>query len=502
MALYPEKIRPYDPLITPIDADSFADEPQELVFVALERRMIPILTGLAWRACWMDAWAGTQQNRRLGYLAAHDTIRRLQDYLDISMGIESVRVNGCNLEILIDGQWQFAGDISVCAVPGPQGPPGPQGIAGPQGPEGPPGPEGPQGPEGPPGGQQQVPPPTIGPDYERQACGMAQAFGEYLIKEFEKSLEVIRDTAGAGTILGDYVIALLDEIPIIGTVAELVGAFVETAEEVANELLSVLRPQFEDDLTRELYCALLCVENLDITEALKIVQDRTALYPPYGPLLIFIGQAFSLWLPALDRDKIRARWLAYQDETSNDCAFIYECGECPELWCVALDARNTDGLTLIDNSHQWAGASRPSVASGNAGQWVSGVGYQARDITQVNGTNSRLLSAFIDLGGNYEISRVVIELDFQIGSGTFGDSQYIWGLVNDAFLPTPFLRLSSGQAVSGESITLEGSLSAICDRITFFLRPDATGALTGSVTLRAVKIYGRGPAPSIWAPCP
>ncbi|CAG1013087.1 hypothetical protein ANRL4_04834 [Anaerolineae bacterium] len=68
------------------------------------------------------------------------------------------RQTDCLLEYSTDGgqTWLEAADLSVCAIPGPQGDPGPtgpQGPAGPQGPQGAPGQDGVDGQDGAPGGQ-------------------------------------------------------------------------------------------------------------------------------------------------------------------------------------------------------------------------------------------------------------------------------------------------------------------------------------------------------------
>jgi len=68
------------------------------------------------------------------------------------------RQTDCLLEYSTDGgqTWLEAADLSVCAIPGPQGDPGPtgpQGPAGPQGPQGAPGQDGMDGQDGAPGGQ-------------------------------------------------------------------------------------------------------------------------------------------------------------------------------------------------------------------------------------------------------------------------------------------------------------------------------------------------------------
>lgn len=181
--------------------------------------------------------------------------------------------------------------------------------------------------------------------------------------------------------------------------------------------------------------------------------------------------------------------------------WVVLCGSCGDTWCKTVDLSTNDALVIVNNSHSWMGSSRPNASSGNAGLWVSGTGYSTRNITQVNGTQSKALYAFIDLGGDYDLTEVEIELDFTLGAGSWGDAQYLWGVNDNTFLSSPFVRYSSSQAVTGEGITISGSLAVTCDRVVIFLRPDAVTPLTGSCTLRRVTLRGTGNAPLLWSDC-
>ncbi len=150
----PEVIRPYDVRLNPrpVPSEGVFDAPT--VKICVNSTWVSHVDGVLERLLYRDAWLGNQAEvqRALGevrkLLAALARIGSCED-----MAITDIRVNGCSLEVQYDnsGDWVIVGDLTACAVPGPQGPQGEPGEPGPPGQDGAPGEPGPQGPQGEPG---------------------------------------------------------------------------------------------------------------------------------------------------------------------------------------------------------------------------------------------------------------------------------------------------------------------------------------------------------------
>ncbi len=149
----PHLIRFYAPFTRalPVPSAGVFDDPKTCVSV--NESWASILLGALEPLRWDDMWAGGDKQALLGQVEA--LIAAFAEGNCTPM-ISGLRVNGCDLEVQYgdDPAWVVVGDLTACAVPGPQGeqgPAGPQGIQGETGPQGPQGIQGIQGEQGPAG---------------------------------------------------------------------------------------------------------------------------------------------------------------------------------------------------------------------------------------------------------------------------------------------------------------------------------------------------------------
>lgn len=176
--------------------------------------------------------------------------------------ITAIRVNGCDLEVQVDGDetWIVVGDLTDCAVPGPQGPPGdtgPQGPPGNDGEDGAPGEQGPPGEDGDPGITE--PDPAPGDNTEAQRCGMA----EYLANHMEDILDEILTQLESGVNAASAVSAAVALIG--GGVAGLVISAAVTS--VISAGIGLVRGQSTLEFWRGVKCSLrdILTENTTVT---------------------------------------------------------------------------------------------------------------------------------------------------------------------------------------------------------------------------------------------
>lgn len=132
------------------------------------------------------------------------------------MGIENIRIDGCDLQITYDGtEWVTVGDLTDCAVPGPPGPPGADGLNGSDGAPGAPGATGPKGDKGdkgdPGNGGSVYSPPTT--DDTEALCGIAT----YLTSWHDGIWRNYLDQAAAGADVAEATVNAIQAVVIVIT---------------------------------------------------------------------------------------------------------------------------------------------------------------------------------------------------------------------------------------------------------------------------------------------
>lgn len=263
--------------------------------------------------------------------------------------VQDIRINGCNLEALIDGVWVVKGDLTDCAVPGPQGEQGPQGIQGEpgetgpqgiQGIQGPTGATGPQGPAGPPGADcdcttapAPAPDPPGTPSDELK-CGAATYLAAWSTDVFGDSLVNIQQSVTAAKILADLVTDLISAIPVVGAVVDAVVDFaVDVAAKDINDLIGQNNTAFREMQQCWLYCRL-DDDGVMTQEILDEWINFNLFLLPQGPLLTLIGQSFGLFLGSLGLEQVRYRTYLGSLTPSATCE-VCDCDEepeeCPEI---------------------------------------------------------------------------------------------------------------------------------------------------------------------------
>lgn len=149
------RIFPYAPRTSPLKIPSAGIFDSPNFCVGINAEWLGHVLGVLEALDQQDAWLGTAEEI---YLARQEVQKLMSAFEEQCVPqIEDIRIQGCNLQVLINGFWVTVGDLTSCSVPGPEGPAGPPGPQGPQGPEGvegsagetgTPGSAGPQGPPG------------------------------------------------------------------------------------------------------------------------------------------------------------------------------------------------------------------------------------------------------------------------------------------------------------------------------------------------------------------
>lgn len=156
----PELVRPFDVRFSPAPVPETGVFDAPTVRVCVNSAWASHVDGMLERLLYRDAWTGSDAEIERAVGEIRKLLATLGQIGDCdTMAITAIRMNGCDLEVQYDGlpDWVKVGDMTTCAVPGPQGPPGPpgqdgaDGAPGPAGPKGDKGDTGDTGPQGPPG---------------------------------------------------------------------------------------------------------------------------------------------------------------------------------------------------------------------------------------------------------------------------------------------------------------------------------------------------------------
>ncbi len=264
------RVKEYDPVFRP---QPIPDLSGEFVCIVLDQVWIPYLMGVVERLAWEDAWQGTDEEKRQAVGMVEDLFVALDggNCGESELSIVGIRVNNCLLEVAFSTDpeaWVVVGNLSACAIPGPQGPPGEQG---PQGEQGPPGEQGPQGEQGPPGAQGPAGPqgePGICPDCidektppapptcdATNVCAAAHGSVNYVLDTISSFIDLrVNESAQASTILD-----ALGRVPVLGEISEAIRLFPQFLTEVTNNDLTQIKaeisvPDFRTAWAEYLYC--------------------------------------------------------------------------------------------------------------------------------------------------------------------------------------------------------------------------------------------------------
>lgn len=363
----------------PIPAADVFDEPS--VPICVNQDWASIILGALEPLRWDDLWQGQSLESKQHVLG------QVQALMFALMGagacamIEEIRVNGCALEVRYRGTtaWLVVGDLTSCAVPGPQGEPGvpgadglpgadgqdgasaelrktdthiqwrqdddeptwtnlvpladlkgakgdtgAQGPAGPQGEQGPAGPQGPKGDKGDVGYDNPGDPPGSASNGKR--CGVAVGLTDW-IKAIHEGHLLQLDA------YGDAVNAALDVISASGNTGLLIAGIINIGVSALEIGVAVIRSEnnidFWEDVRCKLYCLLPQSGVIDETIISQWGDSIAGLNDiGYRPVqtLIKTGIAFQ---------EYRRRAYAYALEPSSICESL--CTDCPDEWCYTFD---------------------------------------------------------------------------------------------------------------------------------------------------------------------
>lgn len=327
----PEMLSPFDVRHRPfpVPASDIFDSPT--VCVQVNGAWASHVDGVLERLLYRDAWSGTDSEieRAIG------EVRRLLAALgesapcEDSMAIVAMRINVCDLQVQYSGDpaWYTVGDITSCAIPGPQGPQGEQGPMGVQGPTGPQGVQGPAGPQGPKGdtGDGVAPAPAADTSAGNNSyCGVATYLVDYTDAIFQdiidnitlgedvlQVVEILVPAFGWGGVLFEVLVGVVDAIISIG----------------ASAARSSINTSVLENMQCTLYCKLKAAGNANVSTVRTWIDEQYAIAPPNIAL-----RNWLLLLDALTDAALGTRIFIGSKAPSAECASLCTCPPtCPPL---------------------------------------------------------------------------------------------------------------------------------------------------------------------------
>jgi len=295
------------------------------------------------------------------------------------MAITAMRIEGCDLQVQYSGDpaWYTVGDLTSCAVPGPQGDPGEQGPMGEQGPVGPQGIQGPAGPQGPKGdsGDGVAPAPSADTSAgDDSYCGVATYLVDYTDAIFQDAIdhvtlgedvlqvvEILIPAFGWGGVLFEVVVGVIDAIISIG--ASAARASINT---------SVL-----EDMQCTLYCKLKAAGAADVATVRAWIDEQYAIAPPNIAL-----RNWLLLLDALTDAALGTRIFIGSKAPSAECASLCECPS--DEWCYVFDfATGQNGFTALGGFGSYSGGKWNGIAGAHYNQLTIGRSIPTCTITSL-----------------------------------------------------------------------------------------------------------------------
>ncbi len=359
----PEMLSPFDVRHRPfpVPASDVFDSPT--VCVQVNGAWASHVDGVLERLLYRDAWAGTDSEieRAIG------EVRRLLAALgesapcEDSMAIVAMRVNGCDLQVQYSGDpaWYTVGDLTSCAIPGPQGPQGeqgPMGVQGPTGPQGVQGPAGPQGPKGDTGDGVAAAPAADTAAGNNSYCGVAT----YLVDYTDSLFQDVIDQINLGISVLDVVANLL---PIFGVGSVLANVVMQAVESILSLGATAARVAVDtnvlEDMQCTLYCKLKAAGNANVSTVRTWIDEQYAIAPPNIAL-----RNWLLLLDALTDAALGTRIFIGSKAPSAECASLCTC---PPL-CAPLVVEFVSGDVYTINAGVQASGYIGTARSGNLNQ--------------------------------------------------------------------------------------------------------------------------------------
>lgn len=423
--------------------------------------------------CDVYAAAPTLEQIQVDYLACYGVPLELPEEI-----VQDIRINGCNLEALIEGEWVVKGDMTECAVPGPQGEQGltgatgatgaqgpqgeqgiqgatgPQGLQGIQGPTGPTGATGATGPQGPPGVSILEPAPNPeGAPGEELLCGIATYVSQWSTDIFEDSLTNIQQGVAAAKILSELVSDLISAVPVVGAVIDAVIDFaVDVSAKDIGDLLGQNNSAFAETQLCWLYCNM-PDDGVFTQDTLNAWISFNLLMLPQGPLITAIGQAFGLFLGSISLGEHRRRVFIGSQSPSSACAAICDCGDEPAETCEGCASTVLLGTYQAENDTVWAGGTSGTYNGRAARQLTPGqtailtlpqaecIRYLTFTVYDAINTSATPTSFDITVGG--------VTTAYNYTRGSTG-----WRTYRILANPTMFDRVSTTIAITPKTFTL------------------------------------------------
>jgi len=471
----PEMLRPFDVRHRPfpVPASDIFDSPT--VCVQVNGAWASHVDGVLERLLYRDAWAGTDQDveRAIG------EVRRLLAALgestpcEDSMAITAMRIEGCDLQVQYSGDpaWYTVGDLTSCAVPGPQGDPGeqgPQGIQGPQGPIGPIGPVGPQGPQGP-AGDGQLPAVETTSDQSSNLCAGAFGLTDWLISVLQFNIDQIQLQLK----IAEVVIEVIDNFPVvlISSLVEVINGVISLGVQAVETMLN--DPEDRENMACALYCLVSDVESGNrFTEAIF----EAWLDEIYAFDWLAKSPIIELARGAIGFNECSRRFFIYAQGESAECGLC----DCPaDIWCYNADLNSNLGVWTVYvkgtwDGTKWVGINSTAGSSGGAYNKSAGIQWS--------------------FGASVNITKIEVNVTLQKGSSNIGGDLTIYSDMS----PLTTLQTWSNSPGTNRVFTWAGDINV--DSLGIWANggrsvSPGTGSAGATAYIHAVRIEGTGTNP-------
>lgn len=383
--------------------DTYPDE-GNLINVCINEKwfyvVMSILEGLEYEGSWVD---GTDMTDALGKVYTLTGMLALASE-ECSPMIQDIRISGCGLEALVNGNWVPKGsitdcipaqiitnvdncagngllpvtyanpatgytntvyrDLSQCAMEGPQGPQGPVGPVGPPGPQGPVGPTGEPGETGLTGApgecmdcEPAAPEPTQSPDSH---CGAATYLVDWIDDRFDDYLGVIEVIADIAQIIDATIEAF-------GPIDVAIGGFPGLISASAGTAASILRANVNSIVLENLRCSLYCAFEAAGNTSYQTVVDWAEAEDAVAGVNVGLHTWLSLILNIFPATEVSRRVYVGSLSTSTECAALCDCDDEPPVDpnCEVFDFTiNNGGFTAVNASTGYVAATGWKIIAG------------------------------------------------------------------------------------------------------------------------------------------
>jgi len=170
-----------------------------------------------------------------------------------------------------------------------------------------------------------------------------------------------------------------------------------------------------------------------------------------------------------------------------------DCADCETGWCYVLYAADSDGGFVPEN------------CGGVMGDWVSGDGWYAADVTLCGGANRTVLNMSLIFSESLQIDTIDMHYDYEkITSVGTTEGIGVWA----ENFATPLYSVNQAVAVDGidESVNITSGIPQPMTRLDIFMQP-AYAAQGGTGLVTIIQMTGSGDKPTWledlgWVECP